>query len=326
VSLQVYKFNAKVMKIDFAKSWRIGCFFLLLVLSDGMPVIAQAADTLKIGISDGISGAFEATGRAYVAGVQFVVDEQNAKGGLLGKKIELFVEDNELKPDVAVRKSKKHILENRVDILGAGLGSHNVLAATKVAEEYKKVFINYGGLADSLTGKDFSRYSFRVTCNTYDYAVALAKFMAKKPYRRFYVLCQDYAYGHDAGKAFKDQLKIHFPAAQIVGEDYHPLATKDFAPYISKIIAAKADAVFTPNWGPDGVNLIKQARSLGLKSPFSFVCTTTGNDPYIQNELKDDAIGIHVAFPHDLAIKIPENGAMLARFHAKHKNDKDFMY
>jgi hypothetical protein len=65
---------------------------------------------------------------------------------------------------------------------------------------------------------------------------------------------------------------------------------------------------------------------LGLKSPFSFVCTTTGNDPYIQNELKDDAIGIHVAFPHDLAIKTPENGAMLARFHAKHKNDKDFMY
>lgn len=316
------------MKKNLSKGWRVCSvfFFLLIGLSAGIPINTMAADTVKIGISEAFSGPFEATGRAYAIGVQFAVDEQNAKGGLLGKKIELFVEDNELKPDVAVRKTKKHILENKVDILGVGVGSHNVLAATKVAEEYKKIFINYGGLADSLTGKDFSRYSFRVTTNTHNYSVALAKFMAGKPYKRFYILCQDYSYGRDSGKAFKEQLKNYFPAAQIVGEDYHPLATKDFAPYISKVIAAKADVIFTANWGPDAINLVKQARSLGLKRPFPFACTVLVSDPYVQNELKDDSIGIHVSFPHDLAVKTPENEAMIARFHAKHKNEKDFMY
>ncbi len=316
------------MKMNLFKEWW-GCsvfFFLLLGLSAAIPINTMAADTVKIGISEAISGAFEATGRAYVLGVQFAVDEQNAKGGLLGKKIELFVDDNEMKPDVAVRKAKKQILENKVDLLGVGAGSQNVLAATKVAEENKKIFINYGGLADSLTGKDFSRHAFRVTANSYSYAVALAKLMASRPYKRFYILCQDYAFGRDTGKAFKEQLKIYFPQAQIVGEDYHPLETKDFAPYISKVIAAKADAIFTSNWGPDGTNLVRQARSLGLKAPFPFVNTTMGNDPYVLNELKDDAIGIHVAFPHDLAVKTPENEAMIARFHAKYGKQKDFMY
>jgi ABC-type branched-subunit amino acid transport system substrate-binding protein len=253
------------------------------------------------------------------------VDEQNAKGGLLGKKIEMITEDNEGKPDVAARKAKKHILENKVDILAGGTASGTVLSASKVAAEYKKVFFNNGGLAESLTGKEFHRYQFRITSNTYSYASAMTQYLAIKPYRRYYIVCQDYVYGHDSAKGFKEQLKKYVPDATIVGEDYHPIANKDFGPYINKVIAAKADAVFSSNWGPDATNLIKQGRSLGLKAPFPFICSIVGTDPYLSNELKDDVVGVIGTNDYEMNVKTPENEAMIARYHAKYKDEKDFL-
>jgi ABC-type branched-subunit amino acid transport system substrate-binding protein len=113
-------------------------------------------------------------------------------------------------------------------------------------------------LSEVCQGKEFSRYAFRVCHNNYSITSALVQFMATKPYRKYYILCQDYAYGHDAANDFKKKVKMFFPEAQIVGEDFHPLATKDFAPYINKVIAAKADAIFSANFSADGSSLIKR--------------------------------------------------------------------
>ena len=117
-------------------------------------------------------------------------------------------------------------------------------------------------------------------------------------------------------KAFKEQLKDYLPDAQIVGEDFPPLATKDFGPYITKVIAAKADAVFSGNWGPDARLLVKQARSLGLKAPYPFVMTY-GLDPYTEQELGDDSEGIHWANDYTMRVNTPENQAMIAKYELK---------
>jgi len=316
------------MKRTFTKTMGIGlmCLSLALAISVGMPEGAIAADTIKIGQLDPYSGPFEYTGRMYYHGIKFAVDEQNAKGGLLGKKIEIIKADSELKPDVATRKAKKLILEKKVNFISCGTGSHITIALNKVATGYKTIMINYGGMSDIVQGKEFSRYAFRVCQNSYNFTSALAQLMASKPYRKFYIICQDYAWGHDVAKAFKERLKEYLPEAQIVGEDYHPLATKDFGPYITKVIAAKADAVFTGNWGPDARLLVKQARSLGLKAPYPFVMTF-GVDPYVEQELGDDSVGIHYAYDYTMRVDTPENKAMIAKFHAQpgHKNSKDVL-
>jgi branched-chain amino acid transport system substrate-binding protein len=300
------------------------CLCLILAILSGMPEGAIAADTIKIGQIDAFSGPFEYAGRMYYNGIKFAVDEQNAKGGLLGKKIEIIKADSELKPDVAIRKAKKLILKEKVDFISSGVGSHVAIALNKVATGYKTILINYGGMSDIVQGKEFSRYAFRVCQNSYNFTSALAQLMAGKPYRKFYIICQDYAWGHDVAQAFKEQLKVYLPDAQIVGEDFHPLATKDFGPYITKVIAAKADAVFSGNWGPDARLLVKQARSLGLKAPYPFVMTY-GLDPYTEQELGDDSVGIHWANDYTLRVNTPENQAMIAKFHARpgHKNSKD---
>jgi len=300
------------------------CFIVALALFTGAPSKAIGADTIKIGDLNPWSGPFASHGRTWTVGIKFAMEEQNSKGGLLGKKIELIPEDNELKPDVATRRSKKLILEDKVDFISSGTGSHIAIAMTKVASGYKKIYINYGGMTDFIQGKEFTPYAFRVFMGTYNVNSALALMMASKPYRRYYFINQDYAAGRDFARGFREQLKIYLPQAEIVGEDFAPLGTKDFAPYVTKAMAAKADVIFTGNYGSDLTLLIKHARGLGLKQPFPFVCVFAAQDANTSYELKDDLVGVYTVQPYSLWVDTPENKKMIAKYHAQHKGDKDF--
>jgi branched-chain amino acid transport system substrate-binding protein len=297
------------------------CIILVLTLLVGMPFWAIAADTIKIGDLEPLSGPSERWGKLFSAGLQFAVDEQNAKGGLFGKKIEIITEDSELKPDVAVRKAKKLIMEDKINILASGFGSAISLACNKVASDYKTLYINFGSMSDQAQGGEFfSRYGFRVIQNAHSLHTASALLMVGKPYKRFYIMAQDYVFSYDAAKVFKEQLKILVPNAQIVGEDYAPIGTKDFAPYITKIIAAKADFVFSPATPPDITNFIRQARAMGLKAPFPFLTQIVE----IAVELKDDAAGVYYVDQYSLRTNTPENQELIKRYHERYKNDKDF--
>ena len=299
------------------------CFVLMVALLLGTPFKAIAADTIKIGYLEAKSGPFESVGRFFQSGFLFAVDEQNAKGGLFGKKIEVITEDSEFKGDVANRKAKKLLLEDKVNILCSGGSSAVAVAMNKVATTNKTLYINHGGMTDDIQGREFSRYGFRVVQNMYNHYAALALFMANKPYRRFYIIGPDYLAAYSASTAFKDQIKIHVPDAKIVGEDYHPLGTtRDFGPYILKIIAAKADAVLVSSFGPDLVNMIRQSRTMGLKAPFPFLSHVL--EPYPMSELKDDGVGLHITTGYSLRVDNPENKELIRKYHEKYKDDKDF--
>jgi branched-chain amino acid transport system substrate-binding protein len=315
-------------KEDFMKRNRrnMGIYSVSLILVGmllvGMPFVATAADTIKIGALGSASGPWESIHRLFYNGFKFAMDEQNAKGGLLGKKIEAIVEDNEFKGDVATRKAKKLILEDKVNIICTSNASPCAVALNKVATDYKILHINHGGLSTEIQGREFSRYSFRVAPSEYNHWAALALFMAKKPYRRFYLLGMDFLFSHSAADAFKAQIKIHLPDATVVGEDYHPPGAKDFGPYITKIIAAKADAVLVTSVPPYFAYIIKQARAMGLKAPFPFLTNIV--EPHPMNELKEDGVSIYATHGYSLRVKTPENQEMIKRYREMHKDDKDF--
>jgi branched-chain amino acid transport system substrate-binding protein len=311
-----------IMKASVLGRVRIGvCSFLALIIVVSAPLSGFAADTIKIGMVMTSSGPLEFVGRTMGAGAQFAVDEQNAKGGLLGKKVELLMRDDEFKPDVGIKRGKELILDDKINFLAGG--GPSALALYSLATTYKTILINAVAPGDNFGGKDFSRYAFRVIQNMYANTAGLAHAMASKPYRRYYILNMDYTLGRDSALTFKQQLKTRLPSATIVGEDYHPPGTKDFGPYINKIIAVKADAVFTMNMGPDLTSMVKQARELGLKD-LAFV-TLYGGDPYTLNQLKDNAIGMYHSQGYSMRVNTPENQKMVAAYHEKHKNDKDFL-
>ena len=134
----------------------------IVLLTIAMVVPAWAAETIKIALFDPRSGPFKRTGDTYAAAVEFLVEEINESGGLLGRKVELIEEDSQLKPDVAVRKATKNVMDG-VKFLGTGTGTHVGLALQQVAAKEKVIFFNYGAEGDEITGKFCNPYTFRIS-------------------------------------------------------------------------------------------------------------------------------------------------------------------
>lgn len=298
-----------------AKGWGIICWIaLLLVCSVGFPV--QASETFKIALIEAVSGPFQRTGERYVKAVEFLADEINASGGILGGKVEIIVEDSLYKPDVSTRKARKQIMEG-VKVIALGSGTHNGLALAELAEKEKVICISYGAEGVEITGKACNPYSFRVSPNTEQRSVAIASFLATRPYRRFAIISQDYIFGHDAAEGFKRRVLKAVPDAKIVAEEFHPLAHKDFGPYVTKLLAGKPEMVFCPNFRVDLVNVMKQSRDMGLKVPFMtyYISDATAVLP----TLGDEAIGSWVCEGYFETIRTPANKEFLTRWSQKPK-------
>jgi branched-chain amino acid transport system substrate-binding protein len=288
--------------------------FLITIFLLGMVFFVpegKAAEPIKMLSLEPISGVMKDIGDRYQLGFKFAVDEINAAGGLLGRPIKMFYDDSQLKPDVATRKATHYILEEKVEFMMTGSGTHIAKAMAAVAEKHKIIMLTQGGVGDSLTGKDFTPYLFRVCLSTGQLCGALAGYFASRPYKKYYILCEDYAFGHEVAEAFKKAMSKIKPDWQLVGEDYHPLGAKDLGPYISKVIVSGAEVLITGNWGPDLINLIKQGTDLGLKAQMG---THTLCDPSVLRVVQDAAVGHIAAEIYMLTEDTPQNKAFVERW------------
>jgi len=142
----------------------------------------------------------------------------------------------------------------------------------QVAKKYKVIAVNTAALTDALYEvPNFTRYSFMPSFGADQIGRAAAFFygQVRKKETKFYILGQDYLFGHAMAAGFKNGLKQFYPSAQIVGEDFHKLFLTDYAPYLTKIQASRAEVIYTGDWIPDAANLLKQARAMGIKLPFA---------------------------------------------------------
>lgn len=189
-------------------------------------------------------------------------------------------------------------------------------ALTDLTKQHNVVFINYT-FSDDATGKDFAYHSMRLTYNTSMLARALVAYVAKnKAFKNFYLLNQDYSYGHDMGAAFKKEILRQIPGAQIVGEDYHPLSTKDMSPFLTKIKASKADAILSGNWGTDLSILLKQRQELGVKS---ILINNQLGMPTVVREFPEAAMGSIAADVYMVTADSKENKEFVKRWQNRFK-------
>ncbi len=294
----------------------------IIVVSSVMilgPSLGNSAEPIKMAALDPLSGVMKDIGDRYHLGIKFAVEEINATGGILGRPIKMFLDDSQLKPDIAARKASRYITEEKVEFIMTGTGTHVGKAMGQVAEKEKVIMLNYGAAGDILTGKDFTPYHFRVALSTGQQSGALAAYFAGTPYRKYYILCQDYAFGHDVADAFKKAMNKFKPGWQLAGEDYHPLGAKDLGPYISKVIASGAEVLITGNWGADILVLLKQGAGLGLKAKIGNYFLS---DPVALPAIGDAAIGHVTAEIYMLTEDTPQNKAFIERWR-KRKMDPD---
>ncbi|HEV8440326.1 MAG TPA: substrate-binding domain-containing protein [Methylomirabilota bacterium] len=208
----------------------------LLVVGPG-PAGAQAP--IKVGFVQGLTGALEVYAKQEING--FKLGLEYATGGKMeigGRKIEVIVEDDQLKPDVSKQKVTKLYADDKVDLVVGTTSSAAALAILPVAQEFKKVLIVEPAVADSITGEHWNRYVFRTGRNSGQDAIANALAVAK-PGVSIATIAQDYAFGKDGVAAYK--AAVEKLGGKVVHEEYTPVQATDFTAPIQKIIAALKD-------------------------------------------------------------------------------------
>jgi branched-chain amino acid transport system substrate-binding protein len=134
--------------------------------------------------------------------VQLALDEINAKGGILGRKVEAVFEDDKMKPEVGVEIANKFIKKDKVDFIMGPTSSAIAAALADLALEQKKILILTQAAANSLTDAKFNPYLFSTLSNAMMHSRAGAYFIAPKGYKRWMNIGPDYAYGRESWGSF----------------------------------------------------------------------------------------------------------------------------
>jgi branched-chain amino acid transport system substrate-binding protein len=233
----------------------------------------QAQDTIKIAYIDPLSGGGASIGEVGLKTFQFLADEINAKGGVLGKRLEIVGYDNKLNPQESIVQIQKAI-DAGIRIVTQGNGSSVAAAITDFTAKYNErnpgkafLYLNYAAVDPVLTNEKCNYWHFRWDANSDIKMEALTNYMkGRQNIKKIYLINQDYSFGQSVRAEAKKMLAAKRPDVQIVGDELHPLLKiTDFAPYIAKIKASGADSVITGNWGQDFALLLKAAADAGLQ-------------------------------------------------------------
>jgi branched-chain amino acid transport system substrate-binding protein len=228
---------------------------------------ARAADNVKIGLNDPLTGTYAELGRNEQIGCELAVEQINAKGGILGRQVELLVEDStSADTGTAVQKARKQIERDKVDFFLGNVNSAMAIALGQVSNELKVLHIVTGGHTDSVTGTDCHWNVFRVCNTTRMETNSVGKTLFNKFGKKWYFITPDYAFGHTLQEGFEAGLK-EFGGTK-VGGDLSPLGATDYSAYLIKAQAANPDVIIFLQAGDDMVNALKQAVQFGLDKRF----------------------------------------------------------
>lgn len=252
------------------------CWSIVLILFLFSSSILNAQGPIKIGIVDTYSGPPTTYTYDVRDAFKLAIDEVNAKGGVLGRKIEFTTRDDKFKVDVCLSMAKELIMMEKVDILMGTINSAATLAVSEYCKGEKIPFIVTFSKSDKITGEKGHRYVFSVSENTAMIGKAAAAGLAKRPYVKYWIAGDDYEYGHALADGVWGNLKKLKPDVQLIGQSWWKVGEPELTPYLTAISAAKPDAVIFATGGASMVNAMKAAKATGFaeKIPM-FIHTAT---------------------------------------------------
>ncbi len=246
------------------------CLAVLLsvaVLAAGVALApAQSAKVVKIGDLGSKVGVFEGYGKYQTMGMTLAVEELNAKGGVLGHKVEIISEDDETKPAPAVRKAEKLILQDDVKLLVGAVSSGATMAVMDVTKKHKTIHWNSVSCAEFMRTTKYHKYYFSNQPDSRMQANGLAKYILDKMGKRVYIFYTDYAMGQSDGRQFKTAFEKL--GGEVVGVQGAPLDTKDFGQYFGDINKTNPDVLFLAFAGTDSIRLMTQMHSFGMTKKY----------------------------------------------------------
>ncbi len=262
--------------------------------------VSAGPGPIRIGMIDGLSGAFSNAGEAVQRNLQIAIERVNARGGVRlpdgAHPLQLSSFDNKQGVEDSLT-ALKHVTDQHIPFVVQGNSSAVALALVDAINKHNQrapdnrlLFLNYSAVDPALTNEKCSYWHFRFDAHADMRMHALTEVIkADSRAKKIYLIGQDYSFGRQVNKSARAMLAEKRPDIAIVGEDLHPIGKiKDFAPYMAKIKASGADAVITGNWGNDLTLLVKAARDAGMVTKFY---TFYGNGLGAPAALGDAGIG-----------------------------------
>lgn len=292
----------------------------LLSLSLGLGS-ASAAETIPIGLVAPISGSVALDGQQEVAGARFAVDRANKAGGVLGKQIELFVEDGECKPASSTAAAEKLITRDQVVALAGAFCSSATKSVQPISAKYGVPFVN-GISADPSLTNPLQPWFFHVKIHNGIRAKYFSKFIADAHLKKLAALAVDDDFGRSAVASFTPVLKEQGVEFVLVRYFAHGEVN-----YISLLNAAKsagADGLFLVGEVQDGALIMKQYHQLGLKMPV--VALGSFNTPEFFNVAGANADGIYTAEIWGYGVDYPAAKTFVKDWQAAHDNAYPGLY
>lgn len=223
---------------------------------------AASETPVRIGMVDPRTGTYAALGASEITGAQLAVDQVNKAGGILGRPVELLVEDSAANSGQAVQKARKLVQRDNVSFLMGAVSSAVALSLNQTAEQLGTLYLATGGHTDEVTGTQCRWTTFRTCPTTWMLAAGNFQTLFDKFGKRWYFITPDYAFGHTVQQNYAELLAK--AGGQVVGNALAPLGTTDFSSYLIQAKAANPTVLIMLTAGDDLVNSLKQATQFGL--------------------------------------------------------------
>ena len=241
---------------------------------------ASAQQTIKIGEINSYK-AQPAFLMPYKNGWNLALDQVNAAGGVLGKKLEVVSRDDNANPGDSIRVAQELIAREQVQLLFGGYLSNTGLALTDFAKQKRIFFLAAEPLTDKIVWADGNKYTYRLRPSTYMQVAMLVPEAAKLKKKRWALVYPNYEYGQSAAATFKKLLKAAQPDVEFVTEQATPLGNLDAGATVQALADAKSDAIFNVLFSADLGKFVREGNTRGLFKDRSVVSLLTGEPDYL---------------------------------------------
>jgi branched-chain amino acid transport system substrate-binding protein len=287
----------------------VGCLLsTLMVLGVCAPATAQGP--IRIGASLSLTGTYAKLGKYQHEGYQLCNKELNAKGGLLGRKVEFVVYDDQSTPATGVRLYEKLITEDKVDAVMGPYSSPISEAVANVTEKYQKVMVSPLAATTSIFRKG-RKHIFMIVSPAEVYLEGLVELAAKRGMKSIAIVNEDTLFTKTAAQGAADLAKKH--GMQVVFQEAYPKGNQDFSALLTKVKAVNPDVFAAATYFDDAIAITRQMKELNV-NPKMYGVTVGGDLPEFYDLLKQNAEYVYGASQWDDVLPYPGAKEFLAAY------------
>jgi len=262
---------------------------VLIVAAAGGTLPAAAQGPIRIGASLSLTGTYAEPGRFQSEGYKLCEKDLNARGGLLGRKVEMVVYDDQSMPATGVRLYEKLITEDKVDAVMGPYSSAISEAVANVTEKYKKVMVAPLAATTSIFKKG-RRYAFMMVSPAEVYLEGLVDIAAKRGYKTIAIINEDTLFPKSSAQGTEELARK--AGLQVVFKEAYPKGNQDFSGLLTKLKASNPDVLAAATYFDDAVAIARQMKELDV-NPRMFAVTVGGDIPRFQELLKQTVESIY---------------------------------